>query len=287
MREGVVLIALLLLLALVACGQGMPSDFEDIYIHPDVVLIDNLQSVDLASHEFGWDIKQKDLTASFDLNSEDLFVPLDSQAPDFVVDSQPEDLTTGKDLRTSEIPFGTDTNDQDTGSDASTNELRLYKSGSRIKAKVLKTSDGAQSFLGWYDTELSTDCIFWYSTYKAEDGKNRCLPRSAVVSSSNYYTDSNCSKPLWYASVSETCAYGTEWISLNNGNAADKCTYPLTVFQNPHQYSGSVLYSKETTGCVEDSDNFILTSGFYVVFDSLGQKVAPEVFAEATTELAE
>ena len=48
-------------------------------------------------------------------------------------------------------------------------------SGSRLKARYASTPDGARIFLVWRDSELGFDCEF----QKAEDGKQRCLPRAA------------------------------------------------------------------------------------------------------------
>jgi hypothetical protein len=47
-----------------------------------------------------------------------------------------------------------------------------YVSGTRIKARVVTTPDGAKMFVGIYDNDLQTECSF--ST--AADGITRCLP---------------------------------------------------------------------------------------------------------------
>lgn len=65
-------------------------------------------------------------------------------------------------------------------------------SGTRIKARVGTTPDGAKLFLGWHDAELGVDCEF----LKASDGLTRCLPVGPVVQAGTLFADSSCSKPV-------------------------------------------------------------------------------------------
>jgi len=51
--------------------------------------------------------------------------------------------------------------------------LRLYKSGSRIRARFAETPDGAKQFFGWYDNQIGADCAF----VQTADGQYRCIPR--------------------------------------------------------------------------------------------------------------
>jgi len=69
-------------------------------------------------------------------------------------------------------------------------QSRLYKSGTRLKARVLETGDGAQQFLGWFDSELGVKCEF----ATAPDGKTRCLPRRHVRPEGLFYLDQDCSR---------------------------------------------------------------------------------------------
>ena len=116
-----------------------------------------------------------------------------------------------------------------------TNELRLYKSGSRIKAKVLKTADGAQAFAGFYDTELETDC--WFTT--ASDGKTRCSPSYQVnVSTSNYfYSGSTCSRRIFWTGAYKACPPSLEWV-VQMELAGETCAtyYKYTYYRNVEVY---------------------------------------------------
>jgi hypothetical protein len=72
----------------------------------------------------------------------------------------------------------------------------VVKSGTRLRARVLRGEDGASQFLGWYDSKLERNCS------QAGGGvyKDRCLP--AVANRWNfgneakpYFADSACSVP--------------------------------------------------------------------------------------------
>lgn len=82
------------------------------------------------------------------------------------------------------------------GPDGSTGQQTqdLYQSGSRLKARMLVTADGAKSFNGWRDTKRGENCFFADAT----DGKTRCLPDclAASVEEMYYPTDSCTGAPL-------------------------------------------------------------------------------------------
>jgi len=48
----------------------------------------------------------------------------------------------------------------DDGGNGSGSGLDVTQSGSRIKARVLSTPDGAKAFDGWVDTQRNEDCAF-------------------------------------------------------------------------------------------------------------------------------
>lgn len=75
------------------------------------------------------------------------------------------------------------------GGGGGTSEMAIYASGSRIKARVGSTPDGARTFLGWYDTQLQAEC-YMFPSYKTTDGVVRCLPGLALVAA--YYADATC-----------------------------------------------------------------------------------------------
>jgi len=51
--------------------------------------------------------------------------------------------------------------------------LPLFESGERLRARLWDGGDGAQIFIGWYDTELETECY----AIRLADGQIRCTPR--------------------------------------------------------------------------------------------------------------
>lgn len=158
--------------------------------------------------------------------------------------------------------------------DVGTNELALYKSGSRIKARVLRTADGAQAFVGWRDTQFDVNCIF----AQAADLTTRCLPfGDAWVGA--YFSDSSCSTYLAHRIRSPAgCtkpapAFATEQLNtcpivyraLRIGTA----TTPVTVYTNT---SGTCVAVAPPAG-----------TDLYTV---LGQQMAQD-FVEGTEELAQ
>ena len=151
------------------------------------------------------------------------------------------------------------------------NQADLYESGSRLKAEVLNTPDGAQAFLGWYDSQLQIDCSF----ATASDGQVRCLPNlGSIVKVSGYFSDASCSERL----VAGTCAnmqtpayaYSQQQVgdcSTNSGNQL--LIYPVT-----GTYTGTVYEGTP-------SDCFATSSDFYT-FYSVGPEIDPTTFVAGT-----
>lgn len=77
--------------------------------------------------------------------------------------------------------------------DATTGTLvqDLYQSGTRIKARMLVTADGAKDFRGWKDTQINEACIFVPTT----EAKTRCLPSGDGRGWAAYFADSSCTSP--------------------------------------------------------------------------------------------
>lgn len=84
-----------------------------------------------------------------------------------------------------------------------------WVNGSRIRARVRTTPDGARALLGWYDAQLKVTCSFVF----ASDGKTRCLPDYAARPhlGQDYYSDSACTNKISLAAVlgSDQCAAPT------------------------------------------------------------------------------
>lgn len=67
-----------------------------------------------------------------------------------------------------------------------------YQSGTRLRAKVWTSADGARVFHGFYDSLLKTDC----AVAIADDGALRCLPLSAHAGV--LYSDASCKVPVGF-----------------------------------------------------------------------------------------
>ena len=146
-----------------------------------------------------------------------------------------------------------------------------YKSGSRIKAEVLRSADGAQQFNGWVDTQLNEKCSFTAAT----DGKVRCLPGGGF-SSSGYYANATCTTPL--VVVPDGCAVSK--YTLLSQQLPNTCIFSpknlYAVHLTAGAYSGPT-YRKSGTLCqasaVESGD----------VAYSLNPEIPASQFQEATT----
>jgi hypothetical protein len=84
------------------------------------------------------------------------------------------------------------TEGDDTTSQTTSSETPQYVSGSRIRAKYVLGEDGSKQWVGWYDSELKTDC--GWSPY-FESGKRYCIPNYAT-GISQYYADVACEDVL-------------------------------------------------------------------------------------------
>jgi hypothetical protein len=114
---------------------------------------------------------------------------------------------------------------------------QLYKSGTRIQARTLKTADGAEFFEGWYDAERGEPCSFASS----RDGKRRCMPAGAPAQA---FADASCTRPV---GVTFDCQ-PPEYVSLVE---LQSCGGPakITLFESMGGYDGEV-WAKSSSGCV-------------------------------------
>lgn len=69
-------------------------------------------------------------------------------------------------------------------------------SGTRLKARTYTAEDGAQQFIGWFDSQRNENCGFGM----AADGKIRCLPGGAGTLP-GFFGDSGCSQPVLTVAV--------------------------------------------------------------------------------------
>lgn len=156
---------------------------------------------------------------------------------------------------------------------------RVYSSGTRIKAKVGRTADGASMFLNWYDTELEIDCWF-QDDYK---GKRRCLP--TIASAYGYYfEDAHCEKPLINIA---RCSDQGRWVRFFtfDKDPVTGCSTIATViyYEIGSPFTGASGYRADGNGgCVQQD--------FASVYDSYnlyrpGKEVSPSLFAEVTVNV--
>lgn len=61
-------------------------------------------------------------------------------------------------------------------------------SGTRLKARVLRSPDGAAEFVGWWDVAFQTRCV---------PANGRCLPLESGDTSPDLYADSACADPIY------------------------------------------------------------------------------------------
>lgn len=65
-----------------------------------------------------------------------------------------------------------------------------WTSGTRLRARVQSSPDGARAWVGWHDATLDLDC----ARYVTSDG-SRCLPDGGAMVIP-YYSDASCSTPV-------------------------------------------------------------------------------------------
>ncbi len=153
------------------------------------------------------------------------------------------------------------------------NQMALYESGTRIKARIARTDDGAKQWSGWHDVDLNTDCTFGV----APDGKTRCLP-PFITTGAQQYEDATCTKPMFYTTKCATIRWGLAC----DGKALCGDT-TCTVFEVGSKITdaaGFALYHVDASKCVPTSQS----SQYLTAFDCYhsGQQVSPSIFAEVT-----
>ncbi len=145
------------------------------------------------------------------------------------------------------------------------------KSGTRIRRRVGKTSDGAEVELGWFDTQLNTPCEFVAESH----GSPRCLPihvPAVQTQALPYYADASCAQEGLVLDGTGGCRDLRFAQRLGRYPA---CGVPDRTFYRVGPRATKV-YLKTTTGCVES------TTGYEVY--ARGELVPSSAFAEAIEE---
>lgn len=151
-------------------------------------------------------------------------------------------------------------------------QSRLYKSGTRIRARVGSTTDGAQMWMGWHDTDLDIDCAF----RNTSDGRMRCVP--TVTGWVPIFLDAGCTQRLvaiW------NCSLPLKWVEVCPPTATTCNAAGCDWYEVAGEYQGATYW---ITGgeCVEVKKEYFPST--YVAL-SLGNKVDPNIFAELTTRV--
>jgi hypothetical protein len=135
-----------------------------------------------------------------------------------------------------------------------------YRSGDRIRAKYLAGSDGSRQFMGWFDTHLDVDCSFLMTS-----AGYRCVPIPDVYSSESYFSNAECSQPLWAAFSKPGCltAPGME-TPIGAKTVVSECVSTTTLYRLT-PYSGDV-YQRAGTSCLKIENTTSL-----VFYAELGQ----------------
>src|SRR5205823_2204997 len=123
-----------------------------------------------------------------------------------------------------------------------------YVSGTRIKARVMSSADGAKAFVGFYDMTLATACAFG----RAADDTVRCLPTNAAYVPGSWWSDSGCTTPLAYAS-SPGCAVTYLQKSEATSSCVDVGYYSVTartrIFHVGSTFSGAMMWVGTPASC--------------------------------------
>ena len=148
-----------------------------------------------------------------------------------------------------------------------------WVSGTRIRARVQTTPDGAKAHLGWHDSMLNVDCGF----QRAADDTERCLPAGGANIGGSFWGDAACSVPL--ASGSPGCAtptYATNELTTTclavNGY---ETPYRYHVYGSLVAYAGANFWigAGGATGCTQYAN-----SASYAFF-TYGAEVPASTFA--------
>jgi hypothetical protein len=124
-------------------------------------------------------------------------------------------------------------------------EHPMYRSGSRLRARVLDAGGVAVAFEGFRDAALGRDCEFRL----AEDGEYRCLP---VSSGSIYFLDPDCTRPAYRASANTVaCSETTEPYAVAEFRVFGVCasTPWSRVFRVGERRDAAFAYASTTHGC--------------------------------------
>jgi hypothetical protein len=142
----------------------------------------------------------------------------------------------------------------------------VVKSGTRLKARVRTSPDGASQFLGWFDSQLKGPCGYM-DPGNTNAYLRRCVPDAMGQTDGAHFADPSCAGAASFVHASAAadthfCWRNREVVRL--GSAI------------------SNVYARDVEGvCVEAHDAFTQTTGA-TFFACDGESVAPETFVLMT-----
>ncbi|HXU74106.1 MAG TPA: hypothetical protein VN947_32535 [Polyangia bacterium] len=152
-----------------------------------------------------------------------------------------------------------------------------YASGSRIKARVTSTSDGARAFAGFYDTQLSVACAF----SRAADDSLRCLPSGVAYIGGTYWSDAGCTTPLAYSNGCTTMyASKSESTATCVDIGYNATSYRTRIYAIASAYSGSMVWVGSPGSCTG------IATPATTLFFNVGSEIAASTFAAGTIDTA-
>jgi hypothetical protein len=125
-------------------------------------------------------------------------------------------------------------------------EHPMYRSGARLRARVLDAGGVAVAFQGFRDRELESNC----EIQMAEDGEYRCLP---VTSGAIYFLDPSCTHPVYRASAATAlCPETPEPYVVAEFRVFGDCgSQPWSrVFRVGEPREAAFAYVSTTSGCM-------------------------------------
>ncbi len=140
----------------------------------------------------------------------------------------------------------------DVGADAPASAPIEWKSGTRLRANVVKAAGGATLFVSWHDTLLDMDCRF----AKADDGQMRCLP---ITGAAIAYSDGACSVPLIGLSP---CGAAPKMVSVGSADGCSVTAYQTTAklsapIEVHYKNGGGTCGSAEAPGAIDFYDGSV------------------------------
>ena len=144
-------------------------------------------------------------------------------------------------------------------------------SGSRLKAKYWKATDGARAPIPytWYDSQRNEDCSF----RTASDGTERCLPNTYTFAI--YYADATCTAPLAY--VNTGCAMPT-YVQVSGASSCGSTTGDK-LHGTMAKVQPATIYLKGGASCTSSP----APSG--VDYYSVGAEILPSAFVQGFVEI--